>query len=123
MQTKNHKAMIDLATKHQGVLIATAVLRSVENDMVSPSMLQVELQKIDSVSGHFNKISDQSVEFELTTVQPPREELGETEERTERIAWSQSQSNNEALLHAILGFLRELDQEAAKEADNKNLRS
>lgn len=130
MMTQNHKLMISLAEKHDEseredqtnprAYIPKAVLASVENGLVSPSMLGAALKKIDNLNGDFVQIgavpaignkpgSNEAVEFTLWTPVPPDKEKGENSPSKNVIAFSHSQTQQDALLHAILGFLRECD--------------
>lgn len=93
MMTQNHKLMIELANELDGS-ISDAVTASVENGLVSPSMLKSELMKIDDLSGHFDEL-ERSVEFTLKN------------ENDVIVAYGRSQTWEDALLHAVLGHLRE----------------
>jgi len=135
MMTQNHKLMISLAEKfdesesssklenglpNPRTYIPKAVLASVENGLVSPSMLQGKLDKVDDLNGDFVTIdavpaspgkpaSNAAVEFTLWITYPPDKEKGEEEPSKHVVAFGHSQTWQDALLHAILGFLRECE--------------
>lgn len=114
MMTVNHKSMLELAQKHTGSnneqkqALVEAVLASVENGLVSPSMLKANLAKLPFVNVDINKL-EKSIEFRFWTPVEAREELGETEPTKDVWAYGRSQTWQDALLHAILGYLRECE--------------
>lgn len=92
MTQENLKTLIQLAQAHPGP-VSAAVLAAAYGEMVHPGLLQIKLQEAG--------LSGALVQKEK------RVELRITSEAGELIAWSNAPSTEEAILHAVLGFLRE----------------
>ena len=97
MTSANLKNLIRLAGEFPGP-ISAAVLDSAYGNMVHPGRLQEKLQDA-GFSGDF-------VQGNQTVTLSVRNEVGEL------VAWSKAPSAEEAILHSILGYLREREIEA-----------
>lgn len=104
MTQENLKTLIQLARSHPGP-VSGAVLAAAYGAMVHPGLLQSQLQAAG--------LSGSIVQKET------RVELRITSEAGELIAWSNAPSPEEAILHAVLGFLRERDIEMQAAAEAK----
>ena len=95
MTTDNLKTLIRLAHAHPGP-VASAVLAAAYGYLVHPKLLQQHLMEA-------------GFHGDLTRKEGDRYELRLTNQADELLAWSNAPTADEALLHAILGFLRECD--------------
>ena len=92
MTKDNLKTLIQLAHSHPGP-VSEAVVAAAYGNMVHPGLLQSKLQEAG---------------FSGALIQNERRvELRITNEAGELIAWSNAPSSEEAILHAVLGYLRE----------------
>lgn len=101
MTKDNLKTLIQFANSHAGP-VSDAVLAAAYGEMVHPGLLRDKLQEV-GYSGAFVQ-KEQRVELKIT------------DEAGELIAWSNAPSTDEAVLHAVLGYLRERAIEARKAA-------
>lgn len=114
MLKANHLAMIEIANKNLKAesvrtrSLAEAVIDSIENDLVSPSMLKTKLEELEFVNCRIEKF-EKSIQFEFYSDLEPRLEVGETEPTEDIWARGRSQTWQDAVLHAILGYFRECE--------------
>lgn len=94
MTKDNLAQLVQLAHAHPGP-IASAVLAAAHGDMVHPGLLQSGLQD----AGFSGALEQRGARYELRI----------TSSAGELLAWSNAPDPGEAVLHAVLGFLRECD--------------
>jgi hypothetical protein len=97
MTSANLKNLIRLAGEYPGP-ISTAVLDAAYGNMVHPGRLQEKLQEAG--------LNGDVIQGNQTVTLSIRNEAGEL------IAWSKAPSAEEAILHSVLGYLRERETEA-----------
>lgn len=102
MTKDNLKTLIQLAHSHAGP-VSSAVLAAAYGEMIHPGLLRDKLQEA-GYSGAFVQ-KEQRVELKIT------------DEAGELIGWSNAPSTDEAILHAVLGYLREREIAARKAAE------
>lgn len=100
MTSANLKNLIRLAGRYPSP-ISNAVLAAAYGDMVHPGRLQEKLQEA-GFSGDF-------VQGNQTVTLSVKDEKGQL------VGWSKAPSMEEAILHAVLGYLREREIETQQQ--------